>query len=212
MGRVRARFSLVCATTLVALGIVACGSSASSTTTATTGTLPNGAWGKLVACLQGHPTFSVSTAGTGGAVTAKTSAVVVLSQATGNTIAYVRDLNAGADGVTGTEGMNVDQIAGPAEYGYSTTASHGAIAAVATCVASSGIGVGPCAHVSLNGVSCEVAQQVMAEYRKTGGTTSSNGVLQTTFTVKGQQVTCKELSGTAACQVGSGQMAFGSKS
>lgn len=210
----RNRVALISAATVLALGVVACGSSSSSTSsTATTiaASLPSGAWGKLVGCLQGHPTFSVSTAGTGGVVTAKTSAVVVLSQASGKTIAYVGDLNAGADGVTGTEGMNVDQIAGPVQYGYSTTASHSAVAAVAACVASSGIGVGACAHVSLKGVSCEVAQEVMAEYEKTTGTTS-NGVIQKTFTVQAQQVTCKELSGTVACQVGSGQIAFNPKS
>jgi hypothetical protein len=145
-------------------------------------------------------------------VTAKTSAVVILSQLTGKRIGYVGDLNAGADGVSGTGGINVDNIAGPVVYGYTTTASPGAIAAIAGCVTSSGIGHGACAHVTLQGVSCKVAQEVMAEYRKTRGRITSHGILQKMFTVHGQKVICKAGSGVAACGVGRGQMAFSVKS
>jgi hypothetical protein len=211
---VHGRARPVCIAVVLTWALAVCGSSSStaSSTVKAASSLPSGKWGQLISCLQqGHPSFSISAAETGGSVTARADAVVVSNQLSGKELAYVGDLNAGADGVTGTGGMNVDQIAGPVQYGFSPSASTRAQASVTACVQSSGIGVGACSHIQLKGMSCQLAQDVILEYGKAAGTTSS-GVTKKTFTVEGQQAQCQELSGTVACQVGSGQVAFNAKS
>lgn len=84
--------------------------------------LPAGRWGKVISCLQGHPAFSVSEAGTGNDPGVQTGAVVVLDQLSGDFLAYVGNNRMGADDITGTEAANVDDVDGPIHYGFSDQA------------------------------------------------------------------------------------------
>lgn len=120
-------------------------------------------------------------------------------------------MNLGSDGITGSGGANVNQIAGPVEYGFSTFASAGEQNAINACVQSSGVATGACADISLSGVSCSLAESVIAGYRRAPGMRAAHGIVVRRFAVHGQRTLCKTLAGVAACEIGHGSLAFSSK-
>jgi hypothetical protein len=101
---------------------------------------------------------------------------------------------------------------GFAENGGAVTVSSGVQRAITSCVRSSGIGNGPCAKLTMQGMSCQTALAVIAAYRKAPrGKSKADGMVVKHFAVDGQTARCKELDGVAICQVGTGRLAFPSQ-
>ena len=171
-------------------------------------TRPAGKWGKLIACLQAHPTFLVLTAGTGNNVTTRTTSVFVENRVSGRAISYLADMQLGSDGFTGSGEVNVNEIAGPIEYGFGPKASAADQVIVTGCVQSSGVTAGACAHWSFGKrMTCGLAQAIVAAYGRVLGIKSKHEILNKSFVIidpttkKSEHVGCQTLSGVAACAV-----------